>query len=147
MNLKTTSFDQLSPAEIYKILQLREKVFVLEQTCLYKDIDDIDYKAWHSFFEVENNVVCYARVFEKDKDNSIVQIGRVVTDINYRHKGLATEILKESIRIAKEIFSAKAIYLEAQVYAIPLYASLGFEIISDEFLEDGIPHVKMLQKV
>lgn len=147
MNLKTTSFDQLSPAEIYKILQLREKVFVLEQTCLYKDIDDIDYKAWHSFIEVENNVVCYARIFEKDIENSIVQIGRVVTDINFRHKGLATKILKESIKIAIEKFSAKAIYLEAQVYAIPLYAGLGFEIISEEFLEDGIPHVKMLQKV
>ena len=81
---------------------------------------------------------------EEGAESEYVSIGRVVT--SERHQGLGSKILSEGIRLAKDIFHTDTLYLEAQTYAIPFYQSQGFEVVSEEFLEDGIPHVKMIRK-
>ena len=138
-------YKELTIDELYEILKLRSIVFVVEQNCVYQDIDDIDKRAYHVFMKEKDKpeIRVYLRVFEKDKDTA--QIGRVVTDENYRRKGYASKLMLKGIEISKNEMKKSKIYLEGQVYAAKLYENLGFKIISDEFLEDGIPHYKMLK--
>ena len=138
-------YKELTIDELYEILKLRSIVFVVEQNCVYQDIDDIDKRAYHVFMKEKDKpeIRVYLRVFEKDKDTA--PIGRVVTDENYRRKGYASKLMLKGIEISKNEMKKSKIYLEGQVYAAKLYENLGFKIISDEFLEDGIPHYKMLK--
>ena len=138
-------FKELTIDELYEILKLRSEVFVVEQNCVYQDIDDIDKRSYHLFMKEKDKpeVKVYIRVFEKDKETS--QIGRVVTAKDERRKGYASELIKKGIDISKNEMKKTQVYLEGQVYAAKLYEKLGFKIISDEFLEDGIPHYKMLK--
>ena len=138
-------FKELTIDELYEILKLRLEVFVVEQNCIYQDIDDIDKRSYHLFMKEKDKpeVKVYIRVFEKDKETA--QIGRVVTAKDERRKGYASELIKKGIDISKNEMKKTKVYLEGQVYAAKLYEKLGFKIISDEFLEDGIPHYKMLK--
>lgn len=147
MTITTARFSSLSLDLLYRILQLREKVFVLEQECLYKDLDDIDQKALHTYIEEAGKVVAYVRIYWKDESKKVAQIGRVVTDPDYRRKRYGTNVLITGIEMATERFNADWIYIEAQVYAIPFYERIGFKVTSEEFLEDGIPHVQMMLEV
>lgn len=112
MELKIKTFTELNTKELYEILKVRSEIFVVEQNCIYQDMDDTDYRSVHIFFEENGIVEAYLRIFEKDPANDIIQIGRVLTRIH--GQGLGGELLKE-----------------------------GFQICSEEFLEDGIPHVEM----
>ena len=143
MEIIIKKFNQLTLLELYEILKLRSIVFVVEQNCIYQDLDDIDKDSYHLFMKEKDEVKVYLRIFEKDKDTA--QIGRVVTDQNYRRKGYATQLMKKAIEVIKNELKKSKIYLEGQVYAKKLYENLGFKIISDEFLEDGIPHYKMIK--
>ena len=138
-------FKELTIDELYEILKLRSEVFVVEQNCIYQDIDDIDKRSYHLLMKEKDKpeVKVYIRVFEKDKETA--QIGRVVTAKDERRKGYASELIKKGIDISKNEMKKTQVYLEGQVYAAKLYEKLGFKIISDEFLEDGIPHYKMLK--
>ena len=140
-------YKDLTIDELYEILKLRSIVFVVEQNCIYQDIDDIDKTSYHIFMKEKDKpeIKVYLRVFEKDKDTA--QIGRVVTAEDKRRKGYASELIKKGIDIAKNELKKNKVYLEGQVYAAKLYEKLGFKIISDEFLEDGIPHYKMLKNL
>ncbi len=141
MELKTKYFNELSTIELYEILKARSQIFVIEQKCIYQDIDDIDYKSIHIFYQQDNKVMAYLRIFPKEENWDIVQIGRV---LSIEHgKGLGGKILKEGIKYIKEKINTKKIYIEAQCYAIGFYKREGFKICSEEFLEDGILHVKM----
>ena len=144
MDIIIKKFDELSLNELYKIMQLRSQVFVVEQNCIYQDLDDIDKISYHLFIKGNNDMIkAYLRIFEKDKD--IAQIGRVVTDEKERKKGYATKLMEKGIQLIKNEMKKDKVYLEGQVYCKDLYLKLGFEIISDEFLEDGIPHYKMIK--
>ena len=138
-------YKELTIDELYEILKLRSEVFVVEQNCIYQDVDDIDKRSYHVFMKEKDKseIKVYIRVFEKDKDTS--QIGRVVDAKDVRRKGYATELLKKGIEISKNEMKKTKVYLEGQVYVAKLYEKVGFKIISDEFLEDGIPHYKMLK--
>ena len=140
-------YKDLTIDELYEILKLRSIVFVVEQNCIYQDLDDIDKTSYHIFMKEKDKpeIKVYLRVFEKDKDTA--QIGRVVTAQDKRRKGYASELIKKGIDIAKNELKKNKVYLEGQVYAAKLYEKLGFKIISDEFLEDGIPHYKMLKNL
>ena len=118
----------------------------MEQECIYQDLDDKDQDAIHVFcWNEKGRIAGCLRVFTRDKDNGVIQIGRVVT---LEHgKGIGRIILHKGVEIAVNHFKAKKIYLEAQVYAIGYYAKEGFEVVSDEFMEDGIPHVKMEKQI
>ncbi len=142
MELHIQQFNDLTPNELYKILKLRVDVFVVEQNCPYVEIDDLDQGAIHVWFQEGDKIQAYLRLLDKGVESEYMAIGRVV--VAKRRCGLGTRILKEGIRIAREHFGKGAIYLEAQVYARGLYEKVGFRQISEAFLIDGIPHIKML---
>ena len=137
-------FDELTLNELYNILKLRSEVFVVEQNCIYQDLDDIDKTSYHFFIKDKNEEIkTYLRVFEKDGETA--QIGRVLTKKIERKKGLGFKLMEKGIDFIKNEMKKKKIYLEGQVYCHEFYLKLGFKIISDEFLEDGIPHYKMMK--
>ena len=142
MKLITKHFTELTTTELYEILKARAEIFVVEQNCIYQDLDDIDYRSLHIFYEENGKVMSYLRAFEKDPVSKIVQIGRVLT---LTHGiGLGGKLLKEGLSQIKEKMNPSSIYIEAQCYATGFYEREGFVISSDEFLEDGIPHVEMI---
>lgn len=142
MDLILKHFNELTTTELYEILKTRFEIFVTEQECIYQDLDDKDQDAFHVFCWNENKrVAACLRVFWKDEKEEVAQIGRVVT---LEHgKGLGGKLLHKGVEVATEKLNAKKIYLEAQEYAIGYYAKEGFKVVSDVFMEDGIPHVKM----
>ena len=139
MNWTIKTFNQLTSKEIYEILRSRAEVFVKEQRISYVDPDGVDYKSWH-VFATENDKVCaYLRAF-KDGDDTI-KIGRVLTLIH--GKGTGTQLMKYAISELKAKTGCKKIIMDAQSHAISFYQRLGFTITSEEYLEEGIPHVDM----
>lgn len=142
MELVVKKFKELTTDELYEILRVRVNVFVVEQKCPYEEIDNKDKSAYHVFLKENGEIVAYLRVIKQGVSFEEASIGRVLT--TKRKKGYANIILKEGIKIAKEKFKADKIKIEAQTYAKKLYEKFGFKQISDEFLEDGIPHIKML---
>lgn len=138
--MEVKSFDQLTTRELYEILKTRAAVFVVEQNCVYQDLDDIDFKSTHIMLYSDGELVAYSRVF-KDDESDLWHIGRVLTTQRLKHFGL--RIMEEAIRVAKEK-GAQLIEIEAQSYAIGFYEQLGFKVSSDEFILDGIPHRRML---
>ena len=142
MELMIKSFDQLTTTELYEILKVRTAVFVVEQNCPYPELDDRDQNALHLWYEDEGEMIAYLRIMDRGAVSDYVSIGRVIAV--KRRQGIATRLVSDAVRTAKEQFAADRIYLEAQVYAKGLYEKLGFREVSDVFLEDGIPHVKMI---
>ena len=142
MRLCVKKFDELTTDELYQILKLRVNVFVVEQCCPYPELDDCDQKAVHVWLEDEDGIEACLRILDRNIKSEWVTIGRVIAV--KRRDGLGTRILQAGIRVAKECFEAESIYLEAQTYARAFYEKQGFRVISEEFLEDGIAHVKML---
>ena len=141
MTLKIKHFSELTARELFEIYRLRVSVFVVEQSCPYQEVDELDTDAYHVWLEDENGIEAYARVLRQGTAFEEAGIGRVIAV--KRRCGLGTEIVRAAIDTAKEKFSARDIVLEAQVYARRLYENLGFVAVSDEFLEDGIPHIRM----
>jgi len=141
MELIVKHFSELSTDELYEIIRLREKVFVVEQNCVYLDADGKDKSAYHILLRDESGLLAYLRVLDRGVSFASVSLGRVVSA--QRRRGLGTIVLKEGIRTAKEKFNADEIVIEAQTYARLFYERQGFVKTSDEFLEDGIPHIQM----
>ncbi len=142
MTLKIKSFDELTKEELYALLKLRVSVFVVEQQCPYQELDGRDQKALHVWLEDETGIQACLRVMDRGVESEHVSIGRVLS--LRRHQGLGSRVMAEGLRAARERFGADRVYLEAQVYAKPFYERLGFRAVSEEFMEDGIPHVRML---
>ena len=141
MKMHFVHYDDLSKDDLYQILRLRAEVFVVEQDCVYQDLDGYDTQAWHIFVKDDDRIVACSRVFV---DNGAeVRIGRVVVAHDCRRRGIATGMLRKCIDIAETAYNAKSIVLDAQIYALSLYEGVGFKIDSEEFLEDGIPHYRM----
>lgn len=141
MELYVKHFNELSVGELYEILKLRSDVFVVEQNCVYPDLDDLDQDAIHVFMRDEDGIQAYLRVLDKGVRFEDASIGRVIS--MKRRCGLGTRLLREGIQVARECFGARRITIEAQVYVRKLYENLGFVQTSGEFLEDGIPHIRM----
>lgn len=142
MKLYRKRFAELTTDELYRLLQLRVSVFVVEQNCPYMEPDGLDQDAIHVWLEDEGQILAYLRVMDKGVESEYASIGRVIAV--KRRCGLGSQILAEGVRAAREFFQADNIYLEAQIYAKGLYEKQGFRRISEEFLLDGIPHIKML---
>lgn len=141
MEIIIKKFDELTVKELYDILKLRVDVFVVEQECPYPEIDNKDEGAYHVWLRDEDGIAAYLRVLDKGVSFDDAAIGRVIS--SRRRKGYGTIVLKEGIRVAKEKFGADKITIEAQVYARKFYENVGFCQVSEEFLEDGIPHIVM----
>lgn len=142
MELVVKHFEELSVEEIYEILKVRVDVFVVEQNCAYREIDDKDKYSYHVFLKDDTGIKAYLRVVDKGISFEEVSIGRVLT--LERGSGLGKRILLEGIKVAKEKMNADRIKIEAQSYAKGFYETVGFKQVSEEFLEDGIPHILMV---
>ncbi len=145
MELVIKKFNELTVEELHEILRLRVSVFVVEQNCPYQEVDDKDIYSYHVCLKDEEGIQAYLRVIGKTGDTDEVSIGRVIAV--KRRCGLGTEILKEGIKVARDCLKADKVVLEAQTYARELYEKVGFKQVSEEFLEDGIPHIKMEKKL
>lgn len=141
MELVVKRFGELTVEELYEILRLRVDIFVLEQRCLYPEIDGRDPAAWHVFFREEGAIKAYLRVLPPGVSFPEAALGRVLAA--ERRRGLGSRIVAEGIRIAREKLGTEVLMLEAQTYARGLYERAGFRQVSEEFLEDGIPHILM----
>ena len=138
------TFNELSPQDIYSILQLRSEVFVVEQNCVYQDIDDKDQYALHLLLKKDNYLIGYSRIFKAGDYFKEASIGRVLVkkqDRNNRHGSLLMEL---SIKAIKDHFKENTVKISAQTYLKKFYDELGFDPIGEEYLEDGIPHIAML---
>lgn len=142
MEIIIKKFNELTLDELYEILKIRVSIFVVEQHCPYNEIDDKDKNAYHIYIKDNNQIKAYLRVLDKEVSFPEVSIGRVLT--TERNKGYSNIIIKKGIEVAKEKFNADKIKIEAQVYAKKIYEKHGFKQISEEFLEDGIPHIIMI---
>jgi ElaA protein len=142
MDLVVKRFEELSVDELYKILQVRVVVFVIEQKCVYQEIDDKDRYSYHVYLKDDTGIKAYLRVIDKGVSFEEVSIGRVLTI--ERGCGLGSRIVFEGIKVAKERMNADKIKIEAQCYAKEFYEKAGFRQVSEEFLDEGIPHIQMI---
>lgn len=145
MHVKIVTFEELSLHELYKVLQLRSEVFVVEQDCVYQDIDGKDQKALHVLGLDAGELVAYTRIFPPGFYFEEAAIGRVVVQEKYRKNRYGHEILKASIKAIEEKFHTGKIKLSAQTYLTKFYESHGFQQIGEGYLEDGIPHIAMIK--
>ena len=141
---KIKRFDGLSLRELYAILELRAEVFIVEQNCVYQDIDGKDPKAFHLLGEIDSKIVAYARLFKKGDYFEHASIGRVVVGEKFRDKKLGHELMRKAIAALANL-GETAIEISAQLYLQKFYESHGFSAIGPSYLEDGIPHIKMLR--
>ena len=141
MELIVKHFSELSMNELYDIYKLRVAVFVVEQNCPYQEVDDADKVSYHIWLKDEDGIQANARVLPQGATFPDVSIGRVIAV--KRRCGIGSQIVSAAIDVAKEKFNASKITIEAQVYARTLYERAGFHQTSEEFLEDGIPHIQM----
>ena len=137
------NFQDLSNTEIYQILRLRSEVFVVEQECIYQDIDNKDKKAVHIFLKEKNEIIAYSRVFKEKEYFENPSIGRVVVANKRRMYGVGKKIMNISINYIKQNIKAKSVEISAQKYLKKFYSNLGFVQQGDEYLEDNIPHLRM----
>ena len=142
--LHKKSFSQLTIDELYELLRVRSEVFVVEQNCVYQDLDGDDQQSIHLWLTEEDKVVALARVCPAGTHMKEISIGRVIT--TERGKGFGRQIMLHAIDAAIEHFNAERIDIEAQEYAKGFYESVGFKQSSDIFMLDGIPHIKMTWK-
>ena len=137
-------FNELTTEELYRIYKLRVSVFVVEQSCPYQEVDDFDRDAYHLWFEEDGEIIAYLRILPAGTAFDTAAIGRVIS--MRRRCGIGRSLVKLGMETAEEKLGAEEITLEAQVYARGLYEGLGFEQCSEEFFEDGIPHIRMRYK-
>ena len=142
-NIFIKSFSDLTKEELYNILSLRSEVFIVEQNCVYQDIDQKDQLALHVFLK-NNQIIAYTRIFKPNDYFKYSSIGRVVV-LKERGSKIGRQIMKFSIKKIEEIFNETKIKISAQKHLINFYEKLGFLVIGDEYLEDGIPHIAMVK--
>lgn len=139
MNFVAKNFNELSTVELYEILKARSQIFILEQKMHCQDMDSVDYNARHFYTEKNGEILAYLRAFYTD--NSTVRIGRVLSTTH--GIGLGTDIMRRAIDDIKKNMKCQKICLDSQKHAIGFYEKLGFKVVSNEFLEEGVIHVAM----
>ena len=140
-------FDSISKEELYDVLSLRQKVFIIEQDCFYEDLDYSDQDANHLLLYKDNKLIGYSRAFSPGIKYDAASIGRIVIDLEYRGKGYGKSITQESIQFLNSYFPESDITISAQYRLIDFYEDQGFEREGSVYLEDDIEHIKMTLKV
>ena len=141
VTITSKRFSDLSLEELYGILRVRSEVFVMGQNCLYVDPDGRDFESVQVFASKGEHIIGCLRIYQKEE--GILQIGRVAVIESMRGTGIGRMMMRQAISYVTENLTDEKIYLEAQTYAINFYGKLGFKVISDEFLDEGIPHKGM----
>ncbi|MCA0131256.1 GNAT family N-acetyltransferase [Winogradskyella alexanderae] len=145
LNIKILSFCELTTKELYDLLQLRSEVFVVEQDCVYQDIDGKDQNALHVLGYNDEILVAYTRVFKPGIYFTEASIGRVVVKEKFRQQKFGYEIMNASVEAVSLYYKVSKIRISAQTYLKTFYNNLGFIEVGEEYLEDGIPHINMLK--
>ncbi|MCF8325980.1 MAG: GNAT family N-acetyltransferase [Leadbetterella sp.] len=147
LRIECKAFTELSVDELYEILALRSEVFVVEQNCIFLDLDHKDQKALHLIgYNQKNQLMAYTRLFDETVYYpGFLSIGRVVASPKGRREGYGREIFGKSVEKVQELFGQKPIKIGAQAYLESFYASFGFESINEDYIEDGIAHKIMVR--
>jgi len=145
-NRHIKTFNELSISELYGILRLRSEVFVVEQNCVYLDIDNKDQIAWHLFIKDDEQIIAYARIFRAGDYFDNASIGRVVVKKEYRGQDLGKEIMQIALDFILNNLKENSIEISGQTYLNKFYSELGFVPVGETYLEDGLPHQKMILK-
>lgn len=143
---KIKPFAALNVNELYDLLKLRSEIFVVEQNCVYLDLDGKDKKALHLIGEYDNKIVAYVRLFDAGISFDNASIGRVVVDADYRDRKWGHDLMREAISAIKSNFNKEKITIGAQLYLKKFYESHGFVQSSEMYLEDDIPHIEMIRE-
>lgn len=146
MIIEVRNFNELGTQELYDILQLRSEVFVVEQNCVYQDLDGKDTLAVHILGIKNGKLVAYTRIFTPEVLYKEASIGRVIVRKKERKFGYGKEIMEASIKVILDSYGNVPIRISAQTYLLKFYNSLGFVQQGKEYLEDGIPHILMIKK-
>ena len=140
------TFDELTNHELYELIQLRNEVFVVEQNCVYQDADGKDPLSNHLLGYTNDLLAAYVRIVPPGTSyKDYCSIGRVVVSPNHRRKDYGKAVMQKSIEICKKEYS-EDIKISAQCYLEKFYTALGFEVVSEQYLEDDIPHYAMIYK-
>lgn len=145
LKIKIKSFSELSTQELYEMLQLRSEVFVVEQDCVYQDIDGKDQNALHVLGYKNDKLIAYTRIFKPSDYFEVASIGRVVVAKNERQYKYGYDIMNASIKAVNNHLKEQIIKISAQAYLKNFYTKLGFKEVGNEYLEDNIPHVAMIK--
>jgi len=138
------SFEDLRVGELYEVLRLRSEVFVVEQQCLYQDMDGADREAMHLLGVQGHELKAYARCFAPGVKFEEASIGRVCTRQSVRGTGLGQTLMEQSVAAIRQVWGPQAIRIGAQAHLVGFYARHGFKDVGKPYLEDGIPHLEML---
>jgi ElaA protein len=141
------AFNDLTPLELYALLRLRSEVFVVEQNCVFLDMDNKDQQCHHLMGIQNDQLVAYTRLVPPGLIYEQPSIGRVVTAPEARSSGIGKLLMKQSIDHVHNLYGSQPIKIGAQLYLKRFYESFGFQQISDVYLEDGIEHIYMLKDV
>ena len=148
LNLHCKTFQELSTIELYAIIKARQDVFVIEQNCIYPDLDNLDQHCLHLFSLLTDELDCvigtYLRILPPDLQYTQVAFGRVLTTSKARGVGAGKELVSKAIEQISSVYPSQPIKISAQLYLQDFYQSFGFETISDVYDEDGIDHISML---
>lgn len=147
MDIEIKTFKELDSITLYNILELRNSVFIVEQNCVYQDIDNKDREALHVIFKKKGKVVAYTRCFAPGLYFKEASIGRVVVLKTQRNNNYGHQIMKISLQAILSNYNTKNVTLSAQTYLKKFYESHGFYKTGKEYLEDGIPHILMRNRV
>lgn len=140
-------FNELTTAELYEILKLRVEVFVVEQNCPYQDLDDKDQSAYHMFLEDNGEVVAVLRILPENVSYREMAIGRLIVKKSYRGKGISRKMMKRAMEFITKDLGKEKIRISGQAYLSDFYQNLGFEKVSEMYLEDGIEHFEFLYEI
>lgn len=146
MNIKIKKFDDLTLSELYKILNLRNEVFVVEQNCAYLDTDGKDQLAHHVMVWHDEVLVAYARIFSPGIKYDTSSIGRVVVNLAHRELKLGHLLMEHAVKAVENLYKTGDITISAQAHLQGFYKKHGFKTISEEYMEDDIPHVEMTRR-
>lgn len=144
VNWKVKSFQELTPGELYQVLRLRSAVFVVEQNCVYLDMDNKDQQALHLLGWMGEELAAYARILDRGLSFKEASIGRVITSRTVRRQGAGKELMEQAIGILFERYGRQAIRIGAQAHLERFYRALGFVPEGEKYVEDGILHVEMV---
>ncbi|WP_255155705.1 GNAT family N-acetyltransferase [Ferruginibacter sp. HRS2-29] len=144
INWQLKSFEELTNLELYKLLKARSEVFVVEQNCVYLDTDSKDIASYHLCGWVGDELAAYVRILPAGLAFEEVSIGRVLTHPSFRSKGMGKSLMKEAIAQTEALYGKVPVRIGAQLYLEKFYTELGFRQVSEQYLEDDIPHIEML---
>ena len=138
-------FGELDTETLYALLEARQQVFILEQACLYPDIDGIDRDAYHLLGWRGRELAAYLRCVPPGRKYAEPSLGRVLTTAAARGSGIGLDLIATGVRLAQDLYPGQRIRISAQLYLQAFYERFGFEAVSAPYDEDGIPHIEMLR--